>query len=166
MDKLLPFDFGINHKPGNKMGSVDCLSRHRTEKGVSVSHYDDQFFLAVINKCRHDLQFPPLLTANAHSLLSTTSQSDADAAHSTKHAPRNNFSHHSSQGRILCEIKWTDCSPPLRSKLIDALFSQLPDFDFHPHHLSYTCVLQLLLPHNGPPFPPFRRPCHSPPPTR
>ncbi len=113
------------------MGIVDYLSRHPTEKAASVSHYDEQFVLAIINKCRHDLQLPPISNAKAHAQPQTTSQSDADTAYLIKHAPRICFSHRSTHGRSINEIQWTDCSPSLQTKLLDSLFTQLPTFDFH-----------------------------------
>ena len=131
VDKLLPFDFDINHKPGSKMGIVDYLSRHPTEKATPVSHYDEQFVLAVINKCRHDLHFPPLLSANETTRPHIVNQSESDTAYLLKHAPRICFSHRSSHGRSFNEIKWNSCSHALQLQLLDALFTQLPSFDFH-----------------------------------
>ncbi len=40
VNKLLPFDFDINHKPWSKMQIVDYLSRCPTEEATPISHYE------------------------------------------------------------------------------------------------------------------------------
>ena len=43
VDKILPFDFTIDHLPGSKMGLVDYISRDPQQKAVNISAYDQQF---------------------------------------------------------------------------------------------------------------------------
>ena len=46
VDKLLLFDFTIDHLPGSKMGLVDYISREPQQKAVNVSAYDEQLIVA------------------------------------------------------------------------------------------------------------------------
>ena len=53
VDRLLPFDFSIDHLPGSKIGLVDYISRDPQQKAVNISAYDGQFLVAkldVINR--------------------------------------------------------------------------------------------------------------------
>ena len=45
-DRLLPFQFDIEHLPGAKMGFVDYISRHPSQKAKKVSAYDEEFIVA------------------------------------------------------------------------------------------------------------------------
>ena len=49
VDRLLPFDFSIDHLPGSKMGLVDYISRDPQQKAVNISAYDEQFIVAKLN---------------------------------------------------------------------------------------------------------------------
>ena len=49
VDRLLPFDFSIDHLPGSKMGLVDYISRDPQQKAVNISTYDEQFIVAKAN---------------------------------------------------------------------------------------------------------------------
>ena len=42
VDRLLPFDFAIDHLPGSKMGLFDYISRDPQQKAVNISAYDEQ----------------------------------------------------------------------------------------------------------------------------
>ena len=46
VDRLLLFQFDIEHLPGAKMGLVDYLSRHPSQKAEKVSAYDEEFIVA------------------------------------------------------------------------------------------------------------------------
>ena len=46
VDRLLPFQFDIEHLPGAKMGLVDYISRHSSQKSKKVSSYDEEFIVA------------------------------------------------------------------------------------------------------------------------
>ena len=48
-DRLLSFDFLINHLIGSKMGLVDYISRELQQKAVHISNYDDQFIVAKLD---------------------------------------------------------------------------------------------------------------------
>ena len=48
-DRLLPFDFTIDHLPGSKMGLVDYVSRDPQQKAVNISAYDEQFIVAKLD---------------------------------------------------------------------------------------------------------------------
>ena len=49
VDRLLPFDFTIDHLPGSKMGLVDYISGDPRQKAVNISAYDEQFIVAKLN---------------------------------------------------------------------------------------------------------------------
>ena len=48
--RLLPFNFKILHLPGKNMGFTDLLSRLPSSKALPISHYDDEFVVASIDK--------------------------------------------------------------------------------------------------------------------
>ena len=48
-DRLLPFDFSIDHLPGSKMGLVDFISRDPLQKAVNISTYDEQFIVVKLD---------------------------------------------------------------------------------------------------------------------
>ena len=49
VDRLLPFDFTIDHLPGSKMGLVDYISRDPQQKAFNISAYDEQFIVAKLD---------------------------------------------------------------------------------------------------------------------
>ena len=48
-DKLLPFDFIVDHLLGKKMGFVDYLSRHPSVEPVTVSYEDKKIYFSKSN---------------------------------------------------------------------------------------------------------------------
>ena len=46
VDRLLPFQFDIEHLPGAKMGLVDYIFRNPSQKAKKGSTYDDEFIVA------------------------------------------------------------------------------------------------------------------------
>ena len=49
LDRLIPFDFQVKHKPGAKIGLADCLSRHPSSDAKPVSTYDSMFTVAKVS---------------------------------------------------------------------------------------------------------------------
>ena len=49
VDRLLPFNFSIDHLPGSKMGLVDYMSQDPQQKSVNISAYDEQFIVAKLD---------------------------------------------------------------------------------------------------------------------
>ena len=49
IDRLLPFDFMIDHLLGSKMGPVDYISRDPQQKAVKIFAYDEQFIVAKLD---------------------------------------------------------------------------------------------------------------------
>ena len=43
LDRLIPFDFQIEHKLGAKIGLADYLSRHPCHEATPISTYDNMF---------------------------------------------------------------------------------------------------------------------------
>ena len=50
IDRLLPFDFNIEHIPGAKMGLVDYISRQPNQKAKVTNKYDEEFAVATITR--------------------------------------------------------------------------------------------------------------------
>ena len=50
IDRLLPFDFNIEHLPGAKMGLVDYISRQPNQKAKVTNKYDEEFAVATITR--------------------------------------------------------------------------------------------------------------------
>ena len=50
VDRLLHFNFTIKHLAGNDMGFTDLTSRIASGKALTISHYDEEFVVANINK--------------------------------------------------------------------------------------------------------------------
>ena len=46
VDRLLPFQFDIEHLPGSKLGLVDYISRHPSQKAKNVSTYNEEIIVA------------------------------------------------------------------------------------------------------------------------
>ena len=57
LDRLIPFDFQVEHKPGAKIGLADYLSRHPSLEPQPVSTYDSMFTVAKISRIRSALGF-------------------------------------------------------------------------------------------------------------
>ena len=57
LDRLIPFHFQIEHKPGAKIGLADYLSRHPCNDATPISTYDNMFTVAKINLIRAALGF-------------------------------------------------------------------------------------------------------------
>ena len=68
-DKLLPFDFTVEHLPGKDMGFVDYLSRHPSGESVPVSLDDEKFVIASVNQISTLLGFDHLMPRNSRSQI-------------------------------------------------------------------------------------------------
>ena len=52
IDRLLPFDFNIEHITGAKMGLVDYISRQPNQEAKVTNKYDEEFEVATITRIR------------------------------------------------------------------------------------------------------------------
>ena len=52
IDRLLPFDFNIEHIPGAKMRLVDYISRQPNQKAKVTNKYGKEFAVATITRIR------------------------------------------------------------------------------------------------------------------
>ena len=69
VDRLLPYQFSIEHLPRAKMGLVDYLSRNAYQPAKSVSKYDEEFLVATLSSIHSDAQLlQRKLKLLAHSL--------------------------------------------------------------------------------------------------
>ena len=71
VDRLLPFDFTIDHLPGSKMGLVDYISREPQQKAVNISAYDEQFIVAKLDAIKRSAK-PFYLFCGAKSTYKTS----------------------------------------------------------------------------------------------
>ena len=49
LDRLIPFDFCVEHKPGAKIGLANYFSRNPGDLAKPISKYDSMFTVAIIN---------------------------------------------------------------------------------------------------------------------
>ena len=49
VDRLLPYQFKIEHLPGAKMGLIDYISRNPYQPAKSISKYDEEFLVATLS---------------------------------------------------------------------------------------------------------------------
>ena len=56
-DRLLPYNFTIEHMPGAKMGLVDYISRNPYARAKKISTYDEHFAVATISKIRDSMKY-------------------------------------------------------------------------------------------------------------
>ena len=56
IDRLLPYNFTIEHMPGAKMGLVDYISRNPFTRATKISTYDEHFVVATISKIRYSMK--------------------------------------------------------------------------------------------------------------
>ena len=68
-DKLLPFDFTVEHLPGKDMGFVDYISRHPSGEPVPLSLDDEKFVIASVNQISTLLGFDHLMPRNSWSQI-------------------------------------------------------------------------------------------------
>ena len=68
-DKLLPFDFTVEHLPGKDMGLVDYIPRHPSGEPVPVSLDDKNFVIASVNQISTLLGFDHLMPRNSWSQI-------------------------------------------------------------------------------------------------
>ena len=52
IDRLLPFDFNIEHIPGTRMGLFDYISRQPYQRAKSMTQDDEEFMVATISRIR------------------------------------------------------------------------------------------------------------------
>ena len=93
LDRLIPFDFRIEHKPGAKIGLEDYLSRLPSREATPISTYDNMLTVAKINLIRTALGFNtssrgyksfnnkskgPICTAGSHQSINRLEVSSRD----------------------------------------------------------------------------------------
>ena len=57
IDRIIPFDFVIEHMPGAKSGLVDYLSRHPVGEATRMSLYDNTFTVAKLHSITNSLGY-------------------------------------------------------------------------------------------------------------
>ena len=55
VDRLLSFDFNIEHLPGAKKGLVDYISRQPNQEAKVTNKYDEEFAVAIVTRIRDAL---------------------------------------------------------------------------------------------------------------
>ena len=56
IDRLLPYNFTIEHMPGAKMGLVDYISKNPFARAKKISTFDEHFVVATISKFRDSMK--------------------------------------------------------------------------------------------------------------
>ena len=56
VDRLLPFDFSIDHLPGTKLELVDYISRDPQQQAANISAYDEQFIVAKLDVIKRSVK--------------------------------------------------------------------------------------------------------------
>ena len=84
VDRLLPYQFSIEHLPGAKMGLVDYISRNPYQPAKSVSKYDEEFLVATLSSIQSDAQLlQQKHNLSAHSLHKLYIDVDGENQNST-----------------------------------------------------------------------------------
>ena len=65
IDRLLPYNFTIEHMPGAKMGHVDYISRNPHARAKKISTYDEHFVVATISIIRNSMKYLIINKQNA-----------------------------------------------------------------------------------------------------
>ena len=69
LDRLILFDFQVEHKPGAKIGLADYLSRHPSSNAKPVRTYDSMFTVAKIILIRSTSDLQRNISPKANSSL-------------------------------------------------------------------------------------------------
>ena len=104
VDRLLPYQFSIEHLPGAKMGLVDYISRNPYQPAKSVSKYDEEFLVATLSSIHTDaqlLQQKHNLTANSlHKLYIDIDREHKNSTTTTAQVLTINYEAHNAQTEI------------------------------------------------------------------
>ena len=71
VDRILVFDFSIDHLPGSKMELVDYISREPQQKVVKISTYDEQFIVAKLDTIKRSVKLLYSKSVNKLNYVST-----------------------------------------------------------------------------------------------
>ena len=74
LDRLIPFDFQVEEKPGAKIGLADYLSGQPTNEATLINTFDNMFTLAKINSIRNALGFVQDSASSEHQLRNNASK--------------------------------------------------------------------------------------------
>ena len=98
VDRLLPFDFNIEHLPGAKMGLVDYISRQPNQEAKVTNQYDEEFPVATNTR---------ILDAIAAIYVNTTQkicQSQHFSSVNYTHSTRASYPHSTNYSNLLSAI--------------------------------------------------------------
>ena len=82
LDRLIPFNFEVEHMPGAKTGVADYLSRHPNSEAKPVSSYDSMFTVAKIKSIQRALGYKNKLgngSSNVNNKLSNRKLANGNA---------------------------------------------------------------------------------------
>ena len=75
IDRLIPYNYTIEHLPGAKMGLVDYISRNPFARAKKISTYDEHVVVATISKIRDSMKYLITNKQNATTKFSNISKS-------------------------------------------------------------------------------------------
>ena len=110
VDRLLPFNFIIEHIPGKNMGSADYLSRHPSGSPSPINEDDEKFVINLIEEIKHVVlkQNITLLgsnkpTGNFNQSESSVQNERNDVTHTKEntHTKESAFCHNNSRNKSL-----------------------------------------------------------------
>ena len=88
LDRLIPFDFNVKHKPGVKIGLADYLSRTSSKEATPTSTCDNMFTVAKINSIRTNLGFVQSNASSGPEIYNRTSKRQKIKAHNQQSIKR------------------------------------------------------------------------------
>ena len=75
-DRLLPYDFKVEHRQGSKMGTADYLSRFPSAAEPETSHYDESFTAEKLEMINEALEFRGQLNPRGQKMKSNSKKND------------------------------------------------------------------------------------------
>ena len=86
VDRLLPYQFKIEHLPGAKIGLVDYISRNPYQPAKSISKYNEEFLVATLSSIHSDAKLlQQKHNISAHKLTNLYHDDEGEIQNSTKH---------------------------------------------------------------------------------
>ena len=105
MDRLLPFNFSVEHNAGKNIGFADYFSKHPTSEAIPISRDDENFVTNLIDSFKFLLKNADIIYSN-RKVENNLEQNDVINAKELKQPKQHAFSHslYTNQLHSLSEI--------------------------------------------------------------
>ena len=109
-DRLLPFNFTIEHIPGENMGFADYISRHPSGSPTTINEDDEKFVINLIEEIKHAILKPNINPFGSNKPTGKFNQSEStiqnernDVTHTKEntHTKESAFCHNYSRNKLL-----------------------------------------------------------------